>query len=119
MSYPVIASAAAPTIVTRTREDVGLGSLWRPALMLLLAFSVVTGLAYPARMTVLAQVAFPSQANGNLVKRGDAVIGSRLIGQPFDSPRYFWGRPSVTTPRVNVLTLNIALDRLPAVTGPR
>jgi K+-transporting ATPase ATPase C chain len=80
------------------REDASLGSLWRPALMLLLAFSVVTGLAYPALMTVLAQIAFPSQANGSLVREGNAVIGFRLIGQHFDSPRYFWGRPSATIP---------------------
>jgi K+-transporting ATPase ATPase C chain len=82
----------------RIREDTSLGSLWRPALLLLLAFSVVTGLAYPALITVLAQIAFPSQANGSLVRQGDAVIGSRLIGQPFDSARHFWSRPSATTP---------------------
>jgi K+-transporting ATPase ATPase C chain len=97
MHYPTFASATVPSHVTEAR-DASLGSLWRPALVLLLAFSVVTGLMYPVLLTVLAQIAFPSQANGSLVKEGELVMGSRLIGQSFDSPGYFWGRPSATAP---------------------
>jgi K+-transporting ATPase ATPase C chain len=73
-------------------------SLFRPALALFALFSVITGLLYPAAVTGLAQVLFPSQANGSLLKDGGKVVGSALIGQPFTSPRYFWGRPSATAP---------------------
>ena len=68
----------------------------RPALIMLLAFSLLTGLAYPLAVTALAQIAFPRQANGSLVFRDGRLVGSALIGQPFDDPRYFWGRPSGT-----------------------
>ena len=70
----------------------------RPALVLLAALSVVTGLAYPALVTAIAQVAFPFQANGSLMARDGTAVGSSLIGQPFDDPKYFWGRPSATAP---------------------
>src|SRR5215468_1528271 len=71
----------------------------RPALMLLIVFSVLTGLVYPAVVTGIAQLVFPRQANGSLiVKDGKVVVGSSLIGQPFDDPKYFWGRPSATSP---------------------
>jgi K+-transporting ATPase ATPase C chain len=73
-------------------------SLIRPALSLLLVFTVVLGLVYPALITGISQVAFPSQASGSLVHDGDRVVGSSLIGQPFADPRYFWGRPSATAP---------------------
>lgn len=66
----------------------------RPALVLLAAFSVLTGLAYPAFVTGAAQLAFPAQANGSLIREGDRVVGSALIGQAFSDPRLFWGRPS-------------------------
>jgi potassium-transporting ATPase KdpC subunit len=66
------------------------------ALLLTLALAVVCGLAYPLAMTGLAQGLFPSQANGDLVVRDGRVVGARLIGQEFSSPRYFWGRPSAT-----------------------
>jgi K+-transporting ATPase ATPase C chain len=71
-------------------------SLFRPALMLLLVFTVLLGLAYPAAITGISRVLFPGQATGSLVREGDRVVGSSLIGQPFDDPRYFWGRPSTT-----------------------
>lgn len=70
----------------------------RPATVLLVLFSVLTGLAYPALVTAIAQVAFPFQANGSLVVADGKVVGSAQIGQPFDDPKYFWGRPSATSP---------------------
>src|SRR5207244_132881 len=56
------------------------------------------GLAYPAIVTGIAQVAFPYRANGSLVVKDGKTLGSELIGQPFDDPKYFWARPSATTP---------------------
>jgi potassium-transporting ATPase KdpC subunit len=70
----------------------------KPAAILLATFTVLTGLLYPLAVTGLAQAFFPFQANGSLLHQGDRVAGSALIGQPFDDPRYFWGRPSATTP---------------------
>jgi K+-transporting ATPase ATPase C chain len=68
----------------------------RPALVLLGLLSLLTGLVYPAVTTGLAQVLFPRQANGSLIERDGRVVGSALIGQPFDDPAYFWGRLSAT-----------------------
>jgi K+-transporting ATPase ATPase C chain len=70
----------------------------RPAVVALLVLTVITGLIYPAVVTAIAQVAFPSQANGSLITVGGKVMGSTLIGQPFDNPKYFWGRLSATSP---------------------
>ena len=75
-----------------------MGAHLRPALTSLLLFTLVTGLAYPLLVTGIAQVVFPFQANGSLVVRDGTVVGSALIGQPFDDPKYFWGRPSATSP---------------------
>ena len=75
-----------------------MGAQIRPALVMLVVLSVVTGLAYPALVTVIAQVVFPRQADGSLIVRDGKTVGSALIGQPFDDPRYFWGRPSATSP---------------------
>jgi K+-transporting ATPase ATPase C chain len=72
-----------------------LRTVLRPAIVLLVALTVVTGVAYPAAVTAVAQVVFPHQANGSLVTTADGkVIGSSLIGQAFRDPRYLWGRPS-------------------------
>ena len=69
----------------------------RPALTMLLLMTVLTGLVYPLAVTGLAQVFFPDQANGSLIVREGKVIGSKLIGQYFDKPEYFWSRPSATS----------------------
>jgi potassium-transporting ATPase KdpC subunit len=66
----------------------------RPALLLFVMLSALTGLAYPALVTGLAQVVFPSQANGSMIRDGDRVVGSKQIGQAFSDPRFFWSRPS-------------------------
>ena len=70
----------------------------RPAIVSLLVLTVVTGIAYPLVVTGIAQLVFPRQANGSLIVVDGKTVGSRLIGQPFDDPKYFWGRPSATTP---------------------
>ena len=75
-----------------------MGAHIRPALVLLIVMSVLTGLIYPAVVTGIAQLVFPRQANGSLIVRDGKVVGSALIGQPFDDPKYFWGRPSATAP---------------------
>jgi K+-transporting ATPase ATPase C chain len=69
----------------------------RPALIMLLVLTIITGVMYPLVVTGIAQVAFPSQANGSLITVNGKSIGSELIGQQFDNPKYFWGRPSVTS----------------------
>jgi K+-transporting ATPase ATPase C chain len=65
---------------------------------MLLALTLLTGVAYPLLVTGIARVAFPRQAAGSLIERDGRIVGSSLIGQPFSSPRYFWGRLSATAP---------------------
>lgn len=73
-------------------------SLFRPAASLLVLLSVLTGLVYPLIVTALARTLFAPAAGGSLIERGGTPVASRLIGQNFTRPDYFWGRPSATSP---------------------
>ena len=73
-------------------------TLIRPLVVIFVVLTAVTGLAYPAVMTVIGQAVFPSRANGSLIEQDGKVVGSALIGQSFDAPKYFWGRLSATSP---------------------
>jgi potassium-transporting ATPase KdpC subunit len=78
-------------------------AIMRSALMIFVLLTALTGVIYPLVVTAIAQIVFPHQANGSLIPAADKPIGSELIGQYFDEPRYFWGRPSATTPPNDVL----------------
>jgi K+-transporting ATPase ATPase C chain len=71
----------------------------RPAVVLFLILTLITGIAYPLVVTGVAQVIFPAQAGGSLILREGQAVGSSLIGQSFSEPKYFWGRPSATSPQ--------------------
>ncbi|HGM6840254.1 potassium-transporting ATPase subunit KdpC [Serratia nevei] len=111
----------------------------RPALVMLILLTLITGIAYPLLTTGLAQLLFPAAANGSLLYRGDKAVGSALIGQNFTRPDYFWGRPSATGDSAynplasagsNLAATNPALDKAiaeraaqlrqanPAMSGP-
>src|SRR3984885_5317801 len=76
-----------------------MSSLIRPAIVLFLIMTAITGIAYPLVVTGMAQLVFPDQAGGSLVMKGGKAVGSRLIGQNFSDPKYFWSRPSATSPQ--------------------
>jgi K+-transporting ATPase ATPase C chain len=76
-----------------------MNNLIRPALTLFLLLSIMTGIAYPVTMTLVAQWLFPEQANGSLIVVDGKTVGSALIGQNFTDPGHFWGRPSATSPQ--------------------
>ena len=71
---------------------------FRPAIVLFVLLTIVTGIIYPLAVTGVAVVAFPNEAAGSLIVKDGKPIGSRLIGQPFDDPKFFWARPSATGP---------------------
>src|SRR5476651_2013273 len=73
----------------------------KPAFVLLVLMTLITGVLYPALITGLAKVLFPSQANGSLIERDGKAVGSALIGQPFSDPKHFWARASATSPYPN------------------
>jgi K+-transporting ATPase ATPase C chain len=70
----------------------------RTVFMSLMVFTILTGMIYPLAVTGLAQLLFPAQANGSIIQKNGRSVGSALIGQPFDDPKYFWGRLSSTAP---------------------
>ena len=70
----------------------------RPTLVVLILFTLLTGVIYPLVVTGIAQVVFPEKANGSFIKRDGKIVGSELIGQPFSDPKYFWSRLSATSP---------------------
>ncbi len=74
------------------------GGILRPALAVFTVLSLATGLAYPFLTSGIAAAVFPHEAAGSLIRQGDRLVGSELIGQSFSSPGYFWGRPSATAP---------------------
>lgn len=78
-----------------------MSTLLRNAIVLLLLLTAVTGVAYPAVVGGLGHLLFPHEASGSVVERDGKPVGSSLIGQSFTEPRYFWGRPSATTPAAN------------------
>ena len=73
-------------------------SQFRPAIVLLLVLTIVTGVVYPCVITLIAKVSMPAKAGGSMVERDGRAVGSSLIGQGFSGPGYFWSRPSATTP---------------------
>jgi potassium-transporting ATPase KdpC subunit len=73
-------------------------NLIRPVLVLFVAFTVITGAAYPVVVTAIGHAAFPSQSGGSLIVKNGKAVGSEFIGQQFDAPYYFWGRLSATSP---------------------
>lgn len=76
-----------------------MSSVIRPAVVLLLVMTAITGVAYPLVVTGISQVVFPAQAGGSLVMKDGTAVGSRLIGQSFSDPKHFWSRPSATAPQ--------------------
>jgi K+-transporting ATPase ATPase C chain len=82
-------------------KELAMFAQWRPTVVLLTAFSVLLGLGYPLAITGLAQLLCPHRANGSLLMQDGRPRGSELIGQPFQDARYFWSRPSATSPAYN------------------
>lgn len=100
-------TSARPESIGRSAIGPASEPIVKPALRLFAIFTVMMGLAYPALITLVAQVVFPHQAEGSLIQsplakpNQDLVLGSRLVGQSFTEPRYFWPRPSATSPAYN------------------
>jgi potassium-transporting ATPase KdpC subunit len=85
--------------VSAVDDEESVMSELRPALVVFALLSLLTGVLYPLVVTGVGQVVFATQANGSQLQAGDRVLGSRLLGQPFSSARYFWSRPSATSPQ--------------------
>ena len=88
-------------------------STLRPALVLFVLLSIVTGLLYPGAVTLIGRALFSHQAAGSLIERDGKVIGSELIGQSFSDPRYFWSRPSATAPMPNNAAASVGSNQGP------
>jgi K+-transporting ATPase ATPase C chain len=89
---------SSPSTASITNGAPASEGLLRPALMLFVLLSLLTGIVYPLVVTGVAQLAWRDAANGSLIVRDGRVVGSRLIGQPFSDPKHFWSRPSATAP---------------------
>ena len=89
-------------------------STLRPAIVLFLALSLITGIAYPLVITGLAKATMPLQAGGSIVERDGKPVGSLLIGQSFNDPRHFWSRPSATSPGPNNATASSGSNQGPS-----
>lgn len=76
-------------------------AVFRPAIVVFVILTIVTGIAYPLAITLLGQVLFHHQANGGIIEQNGKAVGAELIGQQFSDPRYFWSRPSATSPAYN------------------
>lgn len=76
-----------------------MNSFFRPLLVVFAVLTAITGLAYPAVVTAIGQAVFPFEANGSIIEHDGKAVGSALIGQQFDAPKYFWGRLSATSPQ--------------------
>jgi K+-transporting ATPase ATPase C chain len=83
---------------SQEKQDLIMSKLIRQSLVMLLAMTVLTGVAYPVVVTGVAQLLFHDAANGSVIERNGQALGSELIGQPFADPKYFWSRPSATAP---------------------
>ncbi len=90
-----------------------------PAFRMLVVLSVLTGVAYPLLVTGIAQLAFPWRANGSLLVENQKIVGSELIGQPFSDPKYFWSRPSATSPQPYNAACFVRLESRRAQSGAR
>jgi potassium-transporting ATPase KdpC subunit len=84
--------------VTDKKTEESMTTMIRNSLMSLLLFAILTGILYPLAVTGIAQVVFPHQANGSILSKNGKTVGSELLGQQFDDPKYFWGRLSATSP---------------------
>jgi len=78
-----------------------MSAIVRPVLVIFAVLTALTGIVYPLAVTFIGQAAFPDQAAGSLIERAGKAVGSSLIGQNFSDPKYFWGRPSATSPQPN------------------
>ena len=76
-----------------------MSTLLRPAIVLFVIMTIITGVVYPLVVTAIAEMIFPRQAAGSLIVKDGKVVGSYLIGQSFSDPKYFWSRPSATSPQ--------------------